>query len=612
MRRAAVVLAVVVLTGLFGRAINFPELAGGFKSDEGTYVTMAFSLANDFDLKYEQRDLRRFGTLYGAGSNGRPVGPEGIFLKKTARSTDAQLDFGKAFAYPLFAAPFARLGGLGGMFMFNILLLAICVYCAVRFATARLGNGWGPAIGVIFVAASSVPVWAFWLMPEVFNFTLVFVAYFLWLYKEVRPGGRTRQQDFLGGVWSDVAAAALIALATYSKPSNAALIAPLVTYALWKRAPAKATIVALVFVAGTGAWFGATRLIAGEWNYQSGARKTFYGNFPFDADGSTFETARNSNGMSVITGDAGQQKVSSDILFPGDPRFWPLFRHNARYFVMGRDAGLIPYFFPGAVLLLLWAVRVRRAEFWQWCVLAAAAGTALILIFWFPYTWNGAGGPPGNRYYLSIYPLFLFLLPASTGAVTALVSVVGGLAFMWPLFAHPILAKNQPWLHPATVPLRWLPVERTMMNEIGERLLPARYKIPFGDPRNAFLYRMDGNAYDGEPFADGFGFWIAGDASTEIVVATGFQNAHVRLTVTSPIANTFSANWGGARCALTLTPDNPQICDLYTNDAIWAHDSYFYSLKMRTSAGFVPADVHPPSADTRNLGVRVVPIFSER
>jgi hypothetical protein len=123
---------------------------------------------------------------------------------------------------------------------------------------------------------------------------------------------------------------------------------------------------------------------------------------------------------------------------------------------------------------------------------------------------------------------------------------------------------------------------------------------------------MDSHTYNCEPLPAGYGFWIAGDRTAEIIVATGFPRAHVRLTVSSPIANTFRANWGGAKCAVVLAPNEPQICDLYTDDAVWAHDSYFYSLTMSTTAGFVPAKTIPLAADDRNLGVSVVPVFSEQ
>jgi hypothetical protein len=70
------------------------------------------------------------------------------------------------------------------------------------------------------------------LTPEVFNFSLVFFAYFLWLYKEVAPSPASR---FLQGTMSDVGAAVLLGAATYSRPSHALLVAPIVLWWWWRR-----------------------------------------------------------------------------------------------------------------------------------------------------------------------------------------------------------------------------------------------------------------------------------------------------------------------------------------------------------------------------------------
>jgi hypothetical protein len=611
MKRAAAALVAAMLLGLSGRLIDFPALAMGFKGDEATYVSMAFSLVEDQDLAYTQADLLRFNRIYGPGRGGRPVGPDGIFLKAGPRPTSEALQYAKAFAYPLFAAPFVWLGGLGGMFMFNVALVGLCAWCAVEFAAMRVGKAWGWAIGVLFIGASSLPTWTAFLMPEVFNYALIFVAYFLWAFKFAR-GPERQKDDFFDSPWSDVAAALVIALAAYSKPTNAPLVAPIVVTALWRRQWRHALVVSVAFFAAFALWFGANRAITGEFNYQGGARKTFVGAFPFDAQGSTFENAANSGANATGTDSEQQVTIHPDILFPGEPHFATLFATNAGYFLWGRDSGLIPYYFPAALIAGLWLLRIRRAEHWQLAAAAFVTATALFMLFWWPYTWNGAGGPPGNRYFVSAVPALFFLLPTGLGAGTAIASGLGGILFMWPLFAHPFLSAKEPWHHPAAVPLRYLPVERTMMNDIPIRLNPRKSRIPFGDPRNAMLWFMDPDAYDGERIDGREGYWIAGGESTEIIVRTAFRPAAVELVVTTPIANGFTAWWGDARCDLALEPGIAQRCELATDDAVWAKGAYYYDLVLRTTAGFVPKDTNPGSADTRNLGAFVAPVFKER
>ena len=38
-------------------------------------------------------------------------------------------------------------------------------------------------------------------------------------------------------------------------------------------------------------------------------------------------------------------------------------------------------------------------------------GTVAVTLAILPYTWSGGGGPPGNRYFMAVYPVLFFLLP---------------------------------------------------------------------------------------------------------------------------------------------------------------------------------------------------------
>ncbi len=93
------------------------------------------------------------------------------------------------------------------------------LFLAARFTAGRRGYLHG---GVH--RRGGVPVYAVFLTPEIFNFSLVFVAYFLWLYEEVATGtGRLR-----GLAAATSPPPCCSASATYSKPTNALLVGPLV------------------------------------------------------------------------------------------------------------------------------------------------------------------------------------------------------------------------------------------------------------------------------------------------------------------------------------------------------------------------------------------------
>src|SRR5262249_10973895 len=117
------------------------------------------------------------------------------------------------------------------------------------------------------------------LTPEMFNFSLVFFAYFLWLYKEVAPDGG----GALRGGWTDIAAATLLGIVTFSKLTHAPLVAPLVLWSFWRRRFRTGLECAAVAFIAAGALFTANAAITGEFNYQGGDRRTCVGHFPFEA-----------------------------------------------------------------------------------------------------------------------------------------------------------------------------------------------------------------------------------------------------------------------------------------------------------------------------------------
>ena len=573
---------------LAGRLIDFPRLAGKIKGDESTYVAMALSLANDGDLKFEPKDLARFQQIY-------PEGPEGIFLKRSYRGlfekapvpATESLSFAKALAYPLAAAPFVALGGLGGMLLLNVVLLAGCVWCAVRFCQARLGTAAGAILGVAFIVASVVPVFGVWLTSEIFNFALVLFAYFLWLYKLVAPPGTIRR---LGRPWTDAAAAALLGIATYSKPG--VLIAPLAVagFFLWPRR--RWLVVMAAFVVATSGLFALNTFVTGEWNYQGGDRKSFYDRYPFSDATARFDDMGSQ--MSTNDTDAG-------MVFA--PETLKLLPHNAWYFLVGRDAGLVPFYFPGVLITALWVMRWRRSTLWQWATALACAGSIAVLLVYFPFTWNGAGGPPGNRYFLAVYPTMLFLLPSAGGLGAAVTAAIVGVAFTGAMVVRPFAASAETWLNVGRVPLRWLPIELTIVDDLPVRLNQKRGRIILVHDPTVYAYLMDQNTYD----AEGQGYWLRGGASTDMVMRTDFPLTRVELEITTRVPNTVTFDVAGRSQQVVLPKDGYARVRVAPKDFLEVHKGfgYPYVLHFSTANGFVPAQTDPGSADTRYLGVFV-------
>jgi hypothetical protein len=604
--RRALLGAAVFIAILAGRWLDVPHRIGGIKGDEATYIAMTLSLAHDGDLRWQPEDYARFAALY-------PQGPSGIFLKKrytiglhgkTPVSTDQSLAFGKAFIYPLVAAPFVLVGGLGAMAVLNWLMLGLCLACALRFCRARVGGWPGRLLAVVFFVASVTPVYAAWLTPEMFNVTLATVAYFLWLYKRVAP---PEDRRLWTRPWTTAAAALLIGVATYSKPTHAALVIPMVIDALfaghaWRRRSSAAAgavaAVVLAFTVGCAALFALNAFVSGEMNYQGSAdrsgRRSFYDHYPFDREGTPFDA----HGNAMVTNDADTSRVLASDMLAGLPT-------NAWYFVVGRDSGLMPYFAPGALLLALCLVLPGGRPAWQWGIVVAIVGSIGAFLVLFPDCWNGCGGPPGNRYFLSLYPALLFLAPA-TGALWPAVGglLVGG-AFTWAMVVHPYAASTRTWLNVERAPLRWLPIELSLINDLPVVLFRPRGPVEFIKEPTVFFYYFDSNTY----YAEGDGLWIAGKASTDIVVRTERPIKRIKIEFSSSIDNHVTGNFAGKPIEATVGPDQIQSVVLTVPRFFKYHQSYAYVLHLSTTAGFVPAQDDPGSHDTRNLGVFLRPSF---
>ena len=599
---------VLVVGSYAALSVDFPRTGLGIKGDEATYVAMALSVAYDGDLAFEARDLERFYRVYNSG-------PEGIFLKRGATASyqfvDAfpfvlretrvddqpnRLYFGKAYISSVAAAPFVRLAGLNGLLLFHTLLVAAMIGLGSLFLSTRSAPRMAAGYTVVFFGASIVPIYTIWLTSEIFNVACVFLAYFLWFYKEVKPAAGRLGARFLTSPASDIAAAIVLGLATFSKPvPNGLLLIPAVALAFYRRrywmgignGGVAVIVVALCFAINAG--------ISGEFNYQGGLdRRTFYtgsGGFPFEVPGVPFE-------------EIGIQRATNEVVIeePLSARgFTTLLVTNGGYFIAGRHFGFVPFFFPGVVAIGLFLWRRAFREAWQWLVLGTVAFCAIALIVYMPYTWSGGGGPPGNRYFLSAYPALFFLTPPLVSIVPTLAAVFGGTLFIVQILINPFVAAKQPYLNVERGPLRLLPVELTMVNDLPIMLDARRARVRYGQDPTLLLYYLDHNASLPEPP----GIWVTGGRQADLIVRTDHRPLEtVQVTLTSRVANWVKVELGGDSISVELEAGRPRTVTLKPS-GVYARRSWAYLLSVEARDGFIPHLMEPDSRDQRYLGVAV-------
>jgi hypothetical protein len=613
----------LILTGIFcclygtlALVVDFPRAAYGLHSDEATYYMMGHSLVQDFDLEYRRDDLVRVWKEF-------PSGPTGVFLKH-GRTVSGKPDpdpkrmyFGKSFIYPLCAAPFILIFGTKGFLVLHACLLALVLLCGYLFLHAR-SSAWPSAIlSAGFVMASVMPVYFVWIMPEVFNFSLAFLAYFCWLYKEVASPERSPR----GTAWlftrrSDLVMAILLGMATFSKPTNALLFAA--PGLLWLSrisgqkaggtdSPiSRAVLPSLAFLVVAGGLFGVNMAISGDWNYQGGGgRKSYVFEFPYQTEDSA-----------TLTGAEKSREDLQTHVILNSRTFASNLVHNLEYFFIGRYAGMLGYFFPGFFAMLALLARPARPA-WQWLVLAMALAQGLIFVVATPYTWSGGG--VGNRYFAAGYAVMLFLLPPIESVITALLPwFIGGL-FVAPIVMNPFVASFRPNENAKAGPLRMLPVELTLLNDLpvateGE----SRARVWLGDLGQGdagFLVSfLDDNAYGRE---EDRSFWTRGDSRADLVIKADKPIRKATFTIAAgPVPTGVTLRLGSKRYDVHLAPqETQQIVASMPEGLIYEKEVegvHLWYVTITTRGGFTPIFYDTSATDARYLGARIKPMLETR
>ncbi len=254
-------------------------------------------------------------------------------------------------------------------------------------------------------------------------------------------------------------------------------------------------------------------------------------------------------------------------------------------------------------------------------------------VFVWPFTWNGGGGPVGSRYFLSFYPLFLVLVPATAGLGAALVAFVFGALFTGQILLNPFFASINPGEHTKSGLLRSLPVELTLLHDLPVAQNRDRMRQPLGGTPPVFAYFVDDNAFNPE----GEWFWVKGRARAEVVLRAPVANAGADRWVSKTISNlNIEVRNGGVRNRVTIStggdtqeiemsPGELRTLSMPVGSGVPFRRevqpaSYLYPISVETTDGFVPFLVVPcekpgqcASSDPRFLGamVHLVPEYTD-
>ncbi len=588
-KKAALSIILVVFLFSLGLSlfINLPVVDQHFLfADQAVYYALTQSIAYDFDLEYTKKDLIRYYHDFMAG-------PQGIFLKKARND---KIFYAKSWAYSLFAAPFVRVFGYNGFFVFHSILLLIVML--LGFSYFSLANAPLTSITYLltFLFGSVAGVYYLWISPDFFNFCLVFSIVFLWIHKikhrevPIFSSPTETYRSFLLSPGTDYLAACLVGLAVFSKPPNIVLMGPLVLFALIEKKVFKASVLVVIFSLTIGLLFGANYLLTSDWNYQGGERKTFIEKFPLERDGATFDSLG-----STMTSEGYFQR----FLIP--PKF---ILFNIFYYFFGRFTGITWYFFPAVLALILFFQSRRRVT--DWLILITLAGGILIYIVLTPEFYGGGGGSLANRYFLNIYPLFLFLPSAKKSWRQVILIWVVAAVFISQILVSPFRSSAQPATHAKKFPIKALPLEMTQVNHFPTNTNPLAFRVSIWPdkphPQREFLHFLDDNFY---PKLEPTGIWTRGDKTCEFILKTYYplKEIGVRLLNNPRSNNEITVKVEGQKQKIVLQSKQWGELRFPVGNGFKMEERYHYHMKIKAAKGAIPYYEDPASLERRYLGV---------
>jgi hypothetical protein len=588
-KKAALTIILVVFLFFLGFSLflNLPVIDQQFLfADQAVYYAMTQSVAHDLDLEYTKKDLIRYYHDFMAG-------PQGIFLKK---ARNGKIFYAKSWAYSLFAAPFVRVFGYNGFLVFHSFLLLIVML--LGYAYFSLANSPLASISYLltFLFGSVAGVYYLWISPDFFNFCLVFIIFFLWIYKIKRreaPAAASAvpaSRPLLLSPGTDYLAAGLVGLAVFSKPPNIVLMGPLVLFAFYEKKFFKALVLAVVFSLTIGLLFGANYLLTSDWNYQGGERKTFIERFPLERDDATFDSLG-----STMTSENYFQR----FLIPPKFIFFNIF-----YYFFGRFTGIAWYFFPAVLALLLFFRSQHRI--YDWLTLLTLAGGILIYIVLTPEFYGGGGGSLANRYFLNIYPLFLFLPSTKKSWRQVVLIWVVAAIFISQILVSPFRSSAQPATHAKKFPIKALPLEMTQVNHFPTNTNPDAFRVSIWPdkphPQREFLHFVDDNFY---PKLEPTGIWTRGDKTCEFILKTYYplREIGVRLLNNPRNNNEITVKVEGQKKKIVLQSKQWGTLRFQVGNGFKMEERYHYRMKIKAAKGAIPYYEDSASLERRYLGV---------
>ncbi len=547
---------------------------GGFFSDEAAYYSITQSIAYDLDLRYTKADIYRIKKNFGT--------PQGIFIKK---GKDGNLYFSKSFIYPLFAAPFFRIFGVNGFFIFHSILLLIILIYGYLISLKYYKKGVGLSYILLFVFGSVSWVYFFWITADFFNFAMFFIAYLIFFY----------YKDEDKNILPLIISAFILGIITFSKPPNLFLTIPILYYIVFvKKSFKKFLLYSFFYILPALFLFMIQYSFTGDWNFMGGERKSFYYRFPLEQKSYTFDNL----GIKMSSSNYWQRYYIT-------PKIFLL---NLIYFFVGRYTGLLIYGLPGFIFLILFLFR-RERNYLKYIIVLTFFIEIFVYIGLAPDNYFGGAGSLGNRYALNFFPLLFFLFPKKIDLKKILYIAMGSVLFLAPAFFEPIFYSAYTGELSKTPILSLFPPELTQISSIPTNINPHAYRKPLV---NSKIYILNNN-FNG--LKEDRGIWMYKEGTIEFVLETTKKCENLKLLLkNNPLKelNYVKIKIGSKKIKLTLDSDEAKEVILQgVKPSLRLRKYYYYYGKIYSSTSTIPFYITRDNTDRRRVSLYFKPVFEK-
>ncbi len=548
----------------FSLSTNLPKRhRGGFLSDESTYFSITQSLAYDYDLKYTRKDIVRIKNRFW-------VGPTGLFLKK---GKNGGLFYAKSFAYPLFAAPFFRIFDVKGLLLFNGLMLFFATLMAFLLLKQLYSEKKSFLFSLIFIFASITPIYISWLTADLFNFFTMFAGLFFFFYKFKKPA------------WFYLSAL-FFSSAVFSKPSCIIPIGIIFLTLVIKKQYKKFILISLISIMLSLSLLLFLYSQTGEINFMGGERRTFYGKYPFEKPEYTFE-----NGY----------KMSAD-------NYWKRFYISPKvailnlfYYFFGRFTGMFIYFSPAFFLFILFFFQRKIPE--DWLILFAIIISSLVFILIAPENYFGGCGSVGNRYFLTLFPLFFFLGYKNRIFKFSLLPLFISILFLSGVYIDSFYHSTYTRYAGLSFPIKMFPPEKTQYQTLQTNENPRAFgKLLRHGQEKYWVHFLNDNFHS----IEGNSFWTNSNRELELFLATPKRVKKFEVELTnSPVKNRAFIQIESKKKRVNLNPYQVGIITFKKVNGLRVRERYVYHIKVKSSKSFCAYFNNPANNDKRILGVKI-------